>query len=135
MAMIGATSLFILLLLLAVVVGAIFLQIHLSRKDSKWLGLILPIITLAISLIVVISMAAFIQPAILYETTFVGGELVTNVISHRTDRETIYDALGAVIYTFILMNIPTIVLLIIYKAVRSKQNRKRDVEKMSIQDL
>jgi len=96
------------LLLLAVIVGVIFLQIYLSKKESKWLGLILPIITLAISMIVVMSMA---------------------------DREAISGAIAAVIYTFIIMNIPTVTLLIIYKVARRKQNRRRDIEKMSVQDL
>ena len=122
-------------LLLAFIVGAIFLQIHLSKKSSKWLGLMLPIISLSISLIVVLSMAVFIQPATLTLTEFVDGELVTTVINEGTDRETISGTIGAVIYTFIFMNIPTVTLLIIYKVVRGKQNRNRDVEKMSVQDL
>ena len=122
-------------LLLAAIVGTIFLQIHLSKQESKWLGLILPIISLSISLIVVSSMAVFIQPATLTLTEFVDGELVTTVINEGTDRETISGAIGAVIYTFIFMNIPTVTLLIIYNLVRGKQNRNRDVEKMSVQDL
>jgi len=135
MAIIGSLMLLTILILLAVAVGAIFLQIYLSRKESKWLGLILPIITFSLSLIVVMSMVAFIQPATLTETTFVNGELVTNVISAEPNREDLSGAIATVIYTFIFINIPTIVLLIIYKTVRAKQNRNRDVEKMSIQDL
>jgi len=121
--------------LLAIPVGGIFLQIHLSKMENKWLGLILPLITFAISLLIVLNMATFMQPGTLTQSELVDGEWVTRIISERGERITIPGAIGGVIYTFILMNIPTIILLIISKAVRSKQNRLRDVEKMSVQDL
>lgn len=38
------------IILLIIIVGGIFLQIFLSKKENKWLGLILPIITLTFSL-------------------------------------------------------------------------------------
>ena len=41
----------------------------------------------------------------------------------------------ATINLFFLGSIPISVLLIIYKVVRSKQNKKRDIEKMAMQDL
>ena len=37
-------TLFALIIFLAVVIGVIWLQIFLSKKDNKWLGLILPIV-------------------------------------------------------------------------------------------
>ena len=124
-----------LVFLVAIPVGAIFLQIYLSKKDSKLLGLILPIVALSISLLVVMGMAVFVQPGTITVTDLIDGELVTTVITEGSDREEIPGAIGAMIYTFVFMNIPTIILLIIYKAVRGSKNRNRAVEKMSLQDL
>lgn len=121
--------------LIAIVVGAMFLQMHLSKKESKWLGLILPIITLAISLMAVMGMAVFIQPGTITHSNLIDGELVTTIISEGGNRERIPGAIGGVIYTFIVMNLPTAVLLIIYAACRGKRNKQRALEKMSVQDL
>jgi len=115
------------MLLLAVLVGGVFLQIHLSKKENKWLGLILPIITLAISVMVVARVATFTQVGHITYSEYVDGELVTTVTSEAGNRELIPGAIGGVIYTFLFMNIPTIVLFIIYKAVRSKKNCQRDI--------
>jgi hypothetical protein len=124
-----------LLLLLAVIAGAIFFFFFLLNKENKCWGLALHFMSLSISLIFVLGMAVFIQPATLTLTEFIDGELVTTVINEGTDREAISGAIGAVIYTFIFMNIPTVTLLFIYKLVRGNQNRNRDVEKMRVQDL
>ena len=47
-----------LVFLLALLAGMVFLQIYLSKREGKWPGLILPIITLLISLLVIAGMAA-----------------------------------------------------------------------------
>ncbi|MCL2169507.1 MAG: hypothetical protein FWB74_05715 [Defluviitaleaceae bacterium] len=127
----GRILLFI--LVIGLLVGVVFLQIYLSKRANKWLGLILPAVIFSISLINVMNMAVFFQP-IFTETTFVNGELVT-IIADAGERRAIPGAVGGIIYFFILTNIPTIILLVIYKVVRGKQNRNRDVEKMSVQDL
>ena len=48
-----------LFLVLALLIGVIFLQIFLSKKKSKWFGLILPTITLLYSLLMVLNIAVF----------------------------------------------------------------------------
>jgi len=129
-------SIVFLVILLIIVIGGVFLQIWLSKNESKWLGLILPIITSAFSLIAVAGMAAFTHTGpFVQHSQYMNGELVTTVISEGGGREVIPGAIGGVIYTFIIMNVPTVILLIIYKAVRGKKNRQRDVERMSLQDL
>lgn len=50
------TNLLLLLLLLA---GGIVLQIFLSKRESKWPGLVLPIVTFLWSLVMVLSVAAY----------------------------------------------------------------------------
>ena len=122
-----------LIILLVIIVGGIILQIFLSK--SKWLGFILPIITFVFSLITIAGMAVYTQTGNIAHSQYVDGELVTTIISEGGSRGVIPGAIGGVIYTFILMNIPTAILLAIYKAVRSKQNRQKDVERMSLQDL
>ena len=124
-----------LVFLLAIPVGVIFLQAYLSKKENKWYGLILPLATFVISLTAVMGMAAFIEVGQSTMSQYIDGELVATIINGGGNREAIPGAIGGVIYTFILLNIPTVILLAICKAVRSKQNRRRDVEKMSVQDL
>ena len=124
-----------LIFLLAISVGAIFLQIYLSKKENKWYRFILPLATFAISLIIVMGMVTFVEDGLTAVSQYIDGELVTTIINESESQEAIPGARGGVIYTFILLNIPTAILLAIYKAVRSKQNRRRDIEKMSVQDL
>ena len=101
-------SIFGMVLLLVFVVGGIVLQIFLSRKENKLFGLILPAITFGVSLLFVLNVAN-------------AGELSTVIVM--------------TISTFLLLNIPTAVLLVIYAACRGKRKRQRDLEKMSVQDL
>ena len=125
----------VLILLLAIPVGAIFLQIYLSKREERWLGLILPIITFLFSLMIVFGMVVYIGLGTTTLIEMIDGELVTTIIDERGSREAMPGAVAGVIFTFVLMNIPTAVLLIIYKVVRGKQNRHREVEKMSVHDL
>lgn len=96
------------LLVLVFGVGAILLQIFLSRRQSRWPGLILPALTLLYSLVMVLNVANT-------------GDLAS--------------ALLAMGITFLLGNIPTLILLVIYAACREKYRKKKQMEKMDIQDL
>lgn len=97
----------VLLIVLIAAVGVI-LQLFLSKKSNKWLGLILPIITFVFSLLYVLN---------IMDT----GSLWQNMI--------------LIVSTLLLSNIPTIILLAIYFACREKLKRKAQLEKMNIQDL
>ena len=97
-------------LVLALLVGGIFLQIFLSKKKSKWFGLILPIITFLYSLLMVLGLAAY--------DGMTGGEIFMLIAS-----------------TFLISNIPTIVLLGIYFGCREKMKLRSQLDKMNIQDL
>ena len=89
-------------------VGGIWLQIFLSKKESKWAGLILPIVSFCISLIFVLNVANIGEPSAVIVT---------------------------IITAFLLCNIPTAVLLAIYAACRGKRKKQRALDKMSVQDL
>ena len=78
-----------LLVLLVVVVGGILLQIFLSKRESKWPGLVLPAISFLWSLLYLFN---------LMDT----GSVVQNILT--------------ALLTGLLSNIPTLVLLAIYWA-------------------
>lgn len=99
-----------LFLVLVLLVGGVFLQIFLSKKNSKWFGLILPAITFLYSLLMVLGLAVY--------DGMNGREIFILIAS-----------------TFLLSNIPTIVLLGIYFGCREKMKLRAKLEKMSIQDL
>lgn len=99
-----------LLVLLLVLFGFIALQIYLSKKENKWLGLILPAINVFFSIIVVIGMAFYGNESF--------GQIVMMVLS-----------------VLLIYNIPTFILVGIYFAGREKRKRNKEIEKMNIQDL
>ena len=96
-----------LILVLILIVGGVLLQIFLSRRKSRWPGLILPLLTFLYALV-----------------------LMLNVTS--TDGVFPW---GALLAAFLLGNIPTVVLLAIYWAAREKFRVKDQIEKMNLDDL
>ena len=97
-----------LLFLLAALVGGTFLQIFLSRRESRWPGLVLPLLTFLLSLLNVLNIA---------DT----GSVSENVL--------------LVLVTVLIGNIPTLVLLAIYWAAREKRRIRAQMDKMNIDDL
>lgn len=120
--MIGGTrSMIFLLISLVVAAAAIALQIYLSRRPARFPGLILPILSFAISLIVAFGILSFrLDPA-------AGNSAM--VVEPRPSWEMI-------LLTFALYNLPTVVLLLIYAACRWKKAAVRSqMDKMRIDDL
>lgn len=95
------------IVLLVLVAGGILLQIFLSRRQSRWPGLVLPGLTFLYSLLMVLGAVAF------------NGEFPW----------------GPILACLLLGNIPTIVLLAIYWAAREKFRVKSQMDKMKINDL
>ena len=95
------------IVLLVLVVGGILLQIFLSRRQSRWPGLVLPGLTFLYSLLMVLGAVAF------------NGEFPW----------------GPILACLLLGNIPTIVLLAIYWAAREKFRVRSQMDKMKINDL
>lgn len=92
------------------ITGVIVLQIFLSKRESKWPGLVLPIIAFLFGLLYPLNMAA---PA--------GGVTAGFIFQ--------------MILVWLLGNVPTIILLAIYFGCRGKQRRNKQLDKMNIQDL
>lgn len=102
-------AIWVTLIVLAVfVVGGILLQIFLSKRESKWPGLVLPAISFLWSLLYLFNMM---------DT----GSVVQNILT--------------ALLTVLLSNIPTLVLLAIYWAVREKRRKRSELDKMNIDDL
>lgn len=97
-----------LIILLVFLVGIVLLQIFLSRRESRWPGLVLPLLTF---------LSALLLPLNVMDT----GSVSENIL------------LAAV--TLLAGNIPTLVLLAIYWAAREKYRVRDQMEKMGKQDI
>ena len=97
-----------LLFLLVFLIGGVFLQIFLSKRESRWPGLVLPLLTFLWSLL---------GPLNVMDT----GSVSQNVLM--------------VLVTLLVGNIPTLVLLAVYWAVREKRRVKDQIDKMKIDEL
>ena len=93
---------------LLLLVGGVLLQIFLSRRESRWPGLVLPLLVFLQSLLL---------PLNLRDT----GSVSQNVLT--------------VLVTLLAGNIPTLVLLAIYWAVREKRRVRDQLDKMKIDEL
>ena len=93
--------------MLVFVVGGILLQIFLSKRERKWPGLVLPLLSLLYSLLMACS-------AVAYSEKIIWGPILTSLI---------------------LGNIPTVILLAIYATCREKRRKRGELDKMQIKDL
>ena len=95
-----------LVFLLVLLVGIVLLQIFLSKREGRWPGLILPLLTFLYSLLMACSAVAY------------NGEIPW----------------GAILASLILGNIPTVILLAIYAVCREKFRKQSELDKMNIKD-
>ncbi len=108
MAILSRTMIAFLVFVLVFLVGGILLQIFLSKRESRWPGLVLPLLTFLWSLL---------GPLNVMDT----GSVSRNVL--------------LVLVTLLAGNIPTLVLLAIYWAARDKRRVKDQIDKMKIDEL
>ncbi len=142
MAFLSATSIIVTLLntliIAAVFVGIIALEVWLSRRKSRWPGLIMPAITFMVSLFLALGVMLFSVGGAATEVQVVDeetGEVVYQEQTVEAEQDwTLGDAaqLGLVL---LVGNIPTFVLLGAYYIGREKFRREKLLEKMNIQDL
>lgn len=104
------TLLWPLLIILMFFVGIPLLQIFLSRRNNRIAGLILPFVTFLYSIVCVLSVVGI-------------------------NSMTVWHIVATLILTFLVANVPTLILLAIYFACKEKEKRKKQLEKMNIQDL
>lgn len=108
MAIASRTIIVLLVVFLVFIVGGVFLQMFLSKRESRWPGLVLPLLTFLWSLL---------GPLNVMDT----GSVSQNVLT--------------VLVTLLAGNIPTLILLAIYWAVREKRRVKDQIDKMKIDEL
>lgn len=108
MAIASRTMIVLLVVFLVLIAGGVFLQIFLSKRESRWPGLVLPLLAFLWSLL---------GPLNVMDT----GSVSQNVLT--------------VLVTLLAGNIPTLVLLAIYWAVREKRRVRDQLDKMKIDEL
>ena len=129
-----------LIILLLVFAGMVWLQIVLSLKKNKWLGLILPLFTVCLSVIAISVTPAYVTSSgrtVVEGDVTQSGAVVENIITNIPPEEPpgVVPIVFTGIYYFLLYNIPTAVLLIIYAVCRSIRKNNMELDKMNIQDL
>ena len=105
-----AGTAFLLAVVLLIAAGVLALQYVLSKSESKWLGLIIPAISVMYSIIMVCGLV--------YYDGMKMSQMIFSVAS-----------------VFLMANIPTAVLLAIYLAVRRGKRKYKEMDKMNIKDL
>lgn len=133
----------LILIALAVLIfaGLIALQIYLSRMESRWPGLILPILSFVLS--VVLSLGQFLYifngsaGEIQLESVGPDGTVITESVPVEPSEEIRGEGgmLVMAVPVFLLANIPTLIYVAIYCGERGKYRRRRQMERMNIQDL
>ncbi|HIV52222.1 MAG TPA: hypothetical protein H9748_01880 [Candidatus Mediterraneibacter norwichensis] len=96
------------ILFLGIAGGMVALEIFLARSEKSWPGLIPPAFTFLWTLISCLNVAA-------------AGDILSVV--------------GALFITLLVMNVPTLILLAVYFVCREKRRKKKQLDKMNIQDL
>ncbi|MEC6747989.1 hypothetical protein VXN63_05500 [Marinilactibacillus sp. XAAS-LB27] len=156
MAIIGAILPILLMLILVGMI--IMLQVYLSKTDSKFPGLILPFISFLFALMTTVGIASYLTVTPSYEETTsievmevneyddseeavelsegetgvtLFGEEDGGMESGGTTTSMILSALGI----FLLSNILTLILIVIYILTRKRMNKERSVNRTRIQDL
>ena len=99
-----------LILAVLVIAGIVCLQIFLSKRESRWPGLVLPVLAFLFGLLYPLNMIA-------------------------PDEGTTVSFIIQMLIVWLIGNIPTIILLAIYYGCRGKQRRNKQLDKMNIQDL
>ena len=142
MAFLSATSIIVTLLntliIAAVFVGIIALEVWLSRRKSRWPGLIMPAITFMVSLFLALGVMLFSVGGAATEVQVVDEETGEVVYQEQTVEAEPDWALGDAAQLGLVLlvgNIPTFVLLGAYYIGREKLRREKLLEKMNIQDL
>lgn len=111
-------------ILLLVSVGVIALEVYLSRRESKVPGLVLPAITFSGELFILLNVV----------TNVVMTSAADNAVG-GVDSYDVFVTVVNTVLTLLVISMPTIVLLVIYFLCRRGMNRKKQIEKMNIQDL
>jgi len=119
-----------------ILVGIVWLQISLSKKENKWLGLIIPLLFFLFSIMSVLGYSMYSTTTSTSVLEAIDGVIVNKeTIEAQTENLSNGEILTTIIPVFIVTNIPTLVFLIIYSSFRKKKKKNLELQKMNIQDL
>ncbi len=119
------------LIFILMLIGIIFLQIFLSKKENKWYGLFLPILSLIYPILAVLSISTY--NTFITTTTLQDGSKIVKSVSDATN--SFGSIFFQIIFVFLYTSIPTAILLVIYFACRQGIKKNRELDKMKIGDL
>ena len=149
-----ALPIFLISVLLPVAL-VVALQVWLCRRKNRWLGLILPVLSLLTSLLLVCGIAVFQQGGSGTMTLEQNGEIIERTVTEH-GMTTVYDGEGNILeqypatdaqggvqprtalltgMLFLVGNIPTVVLGGIWLYYRNRRDFHDEMKKMNIQDL
>lgn len=97
---------FVVIFLLLFGVLPFVLQVWLSKRESRYPGMVLPVLSLLFALVAVLG-------SVMYED----------------------EDIFVLVIPFLLFNIPTVIHLTIYFACREKFSKKKQMDKLNVQDL
>ncbi len=100
----------VLLILILLIVVPLLLQYFLSTRKNKWFGLVLPGIFVLYSILMMLQVTIF-------------------------SFDSVMDVFVQMMAVFLVSNIPTLILVVVYAACRSKLETKEELENMQINDL
>ena len=146
---------FLLLFFVPLFIGGILycivrVQLFLSRSHSRWPGLILPGLSLLLSLMPLLIMvfwgvasqtAQTTQATIAWHDISDSSDVVfiqkEGIVHHMIDHGIIRleGSFFGYVFLFLLANIPTVILLAIYAVCRDKMRKQKEIQFMNVQDL
>ena len=140
---IAVRTLIALLALIAVFAGTIVLQVYLSRRESRWPGLVLPILSFILALTAALALMLLTAgPGTLTVTEYGPDGTVINTQTTEVEPEpepgpgrSVGETLIGGVIVFLVANIPTLIYTAIYCGEREKFRRREQMKKMNIQDL
>lgn len=117
--------------------GSIWLQIFLSKRTNRWLGLVIPLICFLYSIVMTLSVPMyFSNTSLKVETLAEDGSIVSEEVSKgESTRLSVGETLATIIPVFAISNVSTIIYLAIYGACRESRKKNSELKKMNIQDL
>jgi hypothetical protein len=119
--------------LIVIVQQLIFWQVYLSKREDKWLGVILPAMCFISSLFITMNSVVYGNYSMTESYIYSGsnGEIIKDLAMTHAKTTPIY----TIIYDFFRVNALTVILLIIYFACRESIKKNRELYKMNILDL
>lgn len=119
-----------------VFIGLILLQVYLSKRNNKWLGLILPFIFLIIALFASITTPLYVVTEEATVSYSENGQVVEETISPASsEKPSLATIIATIIPLFLLWNIPTLIFLGIYGVCRDQMKKNGELNRMNVLDL